>query len=71
MATWWVTDNTVRTLIRRRLATVTHVRKEGRPAAIKIVKPYISSSIGTSSTDHRMPCDPSKEPIGSETPASA
>ncbi|HZL40050.1 MAG TPA: hypothetical protein VFC45_07190 [Pseudolabrys sp.] len=33
---WWVTDNTARTLLRRGIATVTHVRGEGRPAAIHV-----------------------------------
>jgi len=36
MPAWWVTDNTARTLIRREIATVTHVRGEGRPAAIHV-----------------------------------
>lgn len=40
MPTWWVTDNTVRTLIRRDIVRVTHVRgKPGgvaRPAVVEI-----------------------------------
>jgi len=33
---WWVGDNTVRSLIARKIAVVTHTRNEGRPAAVKV-----------------------------------
>jgi hypothetical protein len=33
---WWVTDNTVHSLIRRGIAVVTHTRVEGRPAVVRV-----------------------------------
>lgn len=38
MPKWWVGDNTVRNLIRRGIAVVTHVREHGRPAVVEIGK---------------------------------
>jgi hypothetical protein len=38
MPKWWVGDNTVRSLIRRGIAVVTHVREHGRPAVVEIGK---------------------------------
>jgi hypothetical protein len=36
MPEWHVTDNTVRSLIKRNLATVTHTRDNGRPAVVRV-----------------------------------
>lgn len=33
---FWVSDNTVRALLKRGLAELTHTRREGRPAVIKV-----------------------------------
>jgi hypothetical protein len=37
MPKWWVGDNTVRSLLWRGIAVVTHVREHGRPAVVQIV----------------------------------
>lgn len=34
---WWVTDNTVRALLKRDIAVVTRTRDEGRPAAVRVM----------------------------------